>query len=304
VLREDHPLFRSPEPLDFSETVEIETPDAWKHGISASTVRVLPLVKDVDAPLRDGWCTYTYEHLQAPELEIVCGGVNAKTHRASAIWRQGNLLHFGFEPSPADFNANGTSLLINAICYIARFTDDRPIIRRSSEGRVLDRDAIRRLIDNEQRDLTPYLSWFFPNGTLLTRLNGMTRDELGRWFESNRHYLSADRRGKFFLDQEAMDFGVPPDSIEFIPSAIEALQRQDDRQRLAVTLLGRYAPGGPNEFTADAWQRWWESNRRYLFFSDSGGFRWYVDPLAKKRGEPSQSLRGVKRATLPTIVPR
>ena len=33
-------------------------------------------------------------------------------------WRQGNLLHFGFEQSPAELNQNGRALLVNAIVYI------------------------------------------------------------------------------------------------------------------------------------------------------------------------------------------
>ncbi len=301
MLREDHPVFKFPELIQFSQSVEIETPDAWKHGMAASTIRVLPLAKDPDAKLRDGWCTYTYEHLQAPELEIVCGGVNAKTHKASAIWRQGQLLHFGFEPSPDEFNASGKSLLINSICYIARFIDDRPIIRRSAEGRLLDRGAIERLVDNDERDLEPYLTWFFSNGALRERLSGMTREELRRWYRSNRGYLSADRHGKFYIDEEAEKFGTAPDSAEFIPLAIEALRRQEDERSLAATLLRKYVPSGPRDDTAASWKTWWDENRGCLFFSDSGGFRWYVDPLAKKRGIPPERLRGVERATLPEI---
>jgi hypothetical protein len=32
------------------------------------------------------------------------------------------------------------------------------------------------------------------------------------------------------------------------------------------------------------------------FLSDSGGYRWYIDPLAKKRGVKSSELRGPLRA--------
>jgi hypothetical protein len=37
-------------------------------------------------------------------------------------------------------------------------------------------------------------------------------------------------------------------------------------------------------------------NRPYLFASDTADYRWYVDPLAKRRGVPSAELRGPKRA--------
>jgi hypothetical protein len=51
----------------------------------------------------------------------------------------------------------------------------------------------------------------------------------------------------------------------------------------------------------DEWQAWWETNRDYLFFTDTGGFVWQVDLLAKKRGVPTGSLRGSKRASKPPI---
>lgn len=63
-----------------------------------------------------------------------------------------------------------------------------------------------------------------------------------------------------------------------------------------MKLLRRYAPDGPAGAQADDWQRWWETNEKYLFFSKAGWYRWYVDPLAEKRGVPTADLRGQKRA--------
>ena len=58
-------------------------------------------------------------------------------------------------------------------------------------------------------------------------------------------------------------------------------------------LLDRYAPAGPvDRDSAAAWKSWWLANKPYLFFSDSGGYRWYIDPLAKKRQIPTLDLRG------------
>ncbi len=34
------------------------------------------------------------------------------------------------------------------------------------------------------------------------------------------------------------------------------------------------------------------------FFSECGTYRWYIDPLAKRRGIPSDQLRGPARASL------
>jgi len=57
---------------------------------------------------------------------VFCGG-EKKAATAAAVWRQGNLLHFGFEQSPDELNAIGRRLLLNSIAYISRFTEDKPI---------------------------------------------------------------------------------------------------------------------------------------------------------------------------------
>ena len=65
-------------------------------------------------------------------------------------------------------------------------------------------------------------------------------------------------------------------------------------------LLDLYVPDGPEQRdSADAWKRCLDPNRDFLFLNASGGYRWYIDPLARKRGKPTASLRGVDRATIP-----
>jgi hypothetical protein len=280
--------------VDFSNRKQIDVPDAWKSYLEGPRIDILPLVDD-SRRYPDGWCTYTYEHTQAPELEIICGGTNAKTPQASAIWRQGNLLHFGFEQSPADLNRNGQAMLVNSICYVTRFRDSRPIIRRSPLARILDRDAVDRLIKNNDRELEPYLDWFFSE-KLRDELVGKTRDELREWFHTYRDYLTTDKRGKFLIDEGAMKLGAPTDSLQFLRAAIARLDTRGGEEALARELLNRYAPSGPGTNSqSNEWRQWFAENQDYLFFSDSGGFRWYIDPLAKQRKVPTHSLRGAAR---------
>jgi hypothetical protein len=71
-----------------------------------------------------------------------------------------------------------------------------------------------------------------------------------------------------------------------------------DRAANAWSLLARYVPDGSGVTTTAAdWSAWVEENRAYLFFSDTGGYRWYIDPLAKRRGVRTADLRGSARAT-------
>ena len=72
------------------------------------------------------------------------------------------------------------------------------------------------------------------------------------------------------------------------------------QEQAAIHLLARYAPADTAKLdSAAVWDQWYNENRPYLFFSDQGDYRWYVDPLAKKRGIPSKDLRGPARASPP-----
>jgi hypothetical protein len=234
-------------------------------------------------------------------LEVICGGVNHKTPKAGAVWRQGNLLHFGFEPSPDRMNDAGQALLFNSICYIARFTDDRANVRTPcvfTQGtRLFDRDAVGRLLGNPSRELKE-LEYYLDKETF-AKLAGQNRDEVTQWFQRVRGYVRADADGKMAVDVDAQKFGVSPTTPDFFDRALAALS-EPGQQEAARRLLGRYVPGGPGADAAtDIWRTWHKENRAYLFFSDTGGYRWYTDPLAKRRGVPTAQLRGPARATLP-----
>ncbi|MBI1914357.1 MAG: hypothetical protein HYS12_06410 [Planctomycetes bacterium] len=276
------------------------TPEAWKNAVSDRSVDVLPLARDGKKDRIPGWCTYTHEHEQAPELEVLCGGINYKTPQAGAVWRQGHLLHFGFDLAPSEMSNAGRALLVNAIAYVSRFTEDRPIVRTPcvfTQGtRIFDRDAIARRLQGSDEDLKA-LEYYLTKETY-AKLKGKTRAQLVEWFKDARDYLHAGDGQGLLMDVEARSFGVPPSSPEFFPKAIAGLGDQGPARRL----LGRYAPEGPGtDAKPEQWRAWWEENRKYLFFSDTGGYRWYIDPLAKRRRVPTSGLRGPARATRPPL---
>lgn len=305
----DHEIFRGPLSIDRSLETTIPVPSDWKGYFDDETINVLPLVADVKRHYDAGWCTYVHEHAQAPELEVCCGGINGKTPKAGAIWRQGNLLHFGFEQSPAEMNETGRALLVNAIAYISRFTEDRPIIETPSPfapERISrrDRDAIGRLAGDKSRGLKEYLK-FYVSAELYNQLVGKSREELADWFRENRPWICAGDKGHLTVDAEARSFGVGPAEQAFLDKAIRAMSERGDRADLARRLLERYAPDGPGgSGSRDEWAAWHVENRPYLFFSDTGGYRWYIDPLAKSRKVPTEKLRGSDRASRPPIAAR
>ena len=274
------------------------TPKAFRPPETNATVKMLPLVRDTAKQWRAGWCTYPDGFDENPEIEIFCGGENEKTTRAAACWRQGNLLHFGFEQSPAEMNEAGQRLLLNSIAYISRFTEDRPIAVTPSVfgGQVaLPRAyADRRL--GEKGDVGDG-AWIVSDKTL-ELLKPLSRDEVRRWHTEYRAYLHPGADLKLEVDEDARSLAAPIDRLEFFEKTIAALNGSGENSQRAAKLLARYAPTEvEKQESASAWTKWLKENRRYLFFSDQGDYRWYVDPLAKKRGIPTAELRGPKRAS-------
>jgi hypothetical protein len=278
--------------------VRVPTPEEWRPKISESEVQVIPLVSDTKNHHRPGWCTYADDFNDLPELEFFCGGVNSKTPTAAGLWRQGNLLHFGFEQSPSEMNETGRNLLLNSVAYIAQFTEDRPIAITPSvfAGPVPFAlrypEAIVKQADRDLKHLTNFIA-----ASAVIHLRGKDRAEYAKWFDEVRDYLHAGTDFRLEIDSDAQALGARLGKPAFFETTLAAL-RQDTTRSRALALLARYVPEGPGvKAAAGEWQDWLKQNQPYLFFSDAGGYRYYVDPLAKKRGVPTAQLRGPARAT-------
>jgi hypothetical protein len=300
-LRE-HEIFHSPIPIDITATITIPTPKAFLGELKTNNVQVIPLIDNIgnyDRVIEDharGWSTHYYEFASVPEVEIFCGGVNEQYPASSAFWRQGNLLHFGFEQSPTELNAIGRAMLLNGIAYISHFTEDHPIdVTPSVFGREkigISRRRARNVFFNGHVDwATEYIS----AATLATF---EWRDPVAgkAWIGTNGMWLHPGPDNFLEIDTEARSLGVPFDEPDFLPKTIAAMH-DEKTKGFASILLARYAPEGPGA-TADAaaWEGWWSENSPYLFYSELGCYRWYIDSLAKSRGIPTASLRGPARA--------
>ncbi len=258
---------------------------------------MLPLVRQLQRRWDAGWCTYTDGFDNNPDVEVFSGGENEKTATAAALWRQGNLLHFGFEQSPAEMNEIGQKLLLNCIAYISRFTEDRPIaVTPSVFGGTVAYPRTyldRRLKDKGDVDA----AWRFLSAKTQDKLVTLEKEEVRQWYAENRPYLHPDESQKLEVDVEAKLLGAPIDDLEFFSKTVAALS-DSTLSESAKRLLRRYGPEETHGLkSAKEWQEWVRAHRLYLFFSDQGDYRWYVDPLAKKRGVPSVELRGSARAS-------
>ncbi|HEX4069964.1 MAG TPA: hypothetical protein VHX68_02300, partial [Planctomycetaceae bacterium] len=120
------------------------------------------------------------------------------------------------------------------------------------------------------------------------------------WADENAPFLHPNHDQVLEIDEDLMTSGVPFDQPKFFDRVFADLRSKDSNAvERAGRLLARYVPIGPDSGDFDAWVSWWNENQRYAFASDAGDYRWYIDPLAKKRGVPTSEMRGPKRASQP-----
>jgi hypothetical protein len=298
-------VFTTPISIDRGATIKRPVPnDSWRDKLKVEQVDVLPMVKDVDGKYPPGWCTYENTLSEQPEVEFICGGINDKIPAAVGVWRQGNQLHFGFDLSPDAMSDVAQAMLINSIAYIARFTEDRPIVVAPSPFYTTNSTRARSSIVTwlTSSEYQPYrLDWIDElvdasvANALAAETSGRTREAYLAWFERNSTYLHPGPSGKLQWDEEAKALQINYAAPELFERGIEALRDPATRTQ-AATLLQRSAPEGPSGDDADAWSAWYADNKPYLFYCEWGSYRWYIDPLAKKRGVPSSELRGPARA--------
>ena len=227
----------------------------------------------------------------------MCGGWNAKKPSAAGIWRQGNLLHFGFQPSPEELNETGRAILANSIHYIARFTEDRPIGATvsvfSGRPRPEQRRYLKSTIASERATPRAVADRFF-QGDLRETVAAMERADLTQWVSDNIAYLVADQEGKLVRadDLATLEIDIAaPDALEKLHGALDG-----EHADLAAAALERHVDSGPEVADVGQWKAYLTENAQYLFYSEVAGYRFLLDPLAQARGVPSANLRGPARA--------
>ena len=294
----DHPIFKSPMAIDIKATTNVPTPKQFASEITNATIPVIPLVdgiREYRTVINDnarGWSSHYFEFADMPDVEVFSGGINEQYSRSAAFWRQGNLMHFGFEQSPAQLNSTGRAMLVNAIAYISRFSEDRPIDITPS---VFGPEKIALTRERAGRTNVNFTN-AFSQATLAT-FNWRDVAATKAWYTAARPWLHPNSANFLEIDAEAQLLGTPFDSSEFLPKTIAAL-RNEKTKSTAVELLIRYVDSSARSSVryVDDWDKWWNENSRYVFYSELGCYRWYIDPLAKQRGIATKDLRGPARA--------
>jgi hypothetical protein len=307
----DHPLFAAPQVIDRAATAAVAVPSAWREALPGQE-RIAGLrLCDGDAPAAPGWCAVAVE-LVGPELEIMSGGLNTAQPTHAAIWRQGNLLHFGFEQMPGEYNATGRKLLVNAIAYAARFQTDRPIVRKRSFADPAGAAPSLALLQHlrtvpaafDEPAANPFATPTVrrrPTAADLAALFAPPwREQLAALpladackFVNDRDSARCVDGSTFAFDQDALVLGIDVRDRSTLGLLVARLQGPD--AATARRLLQRLLPDGPPAHTTPAnWENWLRAREGALAF-DPLSLVWRQDWLAHWRGE-NGSPQGPARA--------
>jgi len=281
-LRRDHPSFKGP--LDPKlELTPIPTPDHYrlvKEGkdlpatLEAWHVQTGELPKAIDYGLvAPGW---GFE--DSPDAEIISGGLNGRSHRAVAIGRHGNFFLWGFAGDPAQMTESARRVFINAVIYMKKFDGRPPLVPAVMPARdqAFVFIAWWRASTDRVRDLEWAKKYFPPEVMDRTK---MDPDKMEAFYAENLEYICPDN-GLLGVDKELKDLKLSNRKMEFWDKLLTRLAKPE-KDAAAWALVERYVARKKFKDAAEV-HDWFEENKAYLFFTDVGGFGWYVDEYSKR----------------------
>ena len=211
-----------------------------------------------------------YGFTDSPDAEIIAAGYNSgKEYGAVGIGRHGNFLQWGYSQPPSKMTEAGKNLYLNCICYINKFDNKPPLVRIESSHR----DNALRLaaLINRISDMS------FFSGTFSSELQEKYEndpDGLVSYYMDNYEFIYKD--SSFLVDTELKDLGISSNrQIESLQKLIMLLGEKD-KAPTARKLLNRYTQQSFS--TQKKWQKWFDSNKGRIFFSDVGGYKFFVIP--------------------------
>jgi hypothetical protein len=108
---------------------------------------------------------------------------------------------------------------------------------------------------------------------------GMNSDKYVAYYKENLEYLRPGGDGTIMfgvldVDEDAKAIKSSNRRIEMLDRCVSMLEK-NDRPELALRLLKRYTEA--NFDTASQWRAWLNTSRSQLFFSDVGGYKFFLD---------------------------
>ncbi len=304
-MRLDHPIFNTP--LKAAITLEdLSVPEHYSHYAPRAVPPSLRAWKVFEQPPRPatdskgsdsrrpldnvGMVSDGFGFEDSPDCEWISSGINSKGPDSLALGRQANYFLWGFACSPQIMTESAKDVLTNAICWMRQFDGQHPIQKKVASPR--EWVIVELWVASQMNDKTPAIlgsetavATF--DAKSATRYFGAATVEhasgsypnLKRWFLDHMEAVHATKgsgdRNVHVVDEDVVALGGSNRKPEFFAQIVARLEK-DPSDALAQRLLARYAPEAPSNGAA-ALRTWFDANRSRLYFSDFGGYRWFVN---------------------------
>ena len=265
-----HSVFQTPYPVEptFVETATPENYRSYPAGVNLPAKIKTWKVQTKDYPEIDVGLVSSPSGFDDPDAEVISRGLNSKGPESVAIARHGNFLMWGFFAQPDHMTEEARKVFANTVVYINRFDGKRPIAGRQNMSRS---------------DLAQYFVWARNAPAILRRTFGSDLveqfkndvDALEQHVQENLGYMHAVSAREVRIDADAYAVGIANNDPALLEHCINHFESTNaDKAARAKRLLTRYT----NESfdTTAEWEQWLKDNRDRMFFSDVGGFKWYV----------------------------
>lgn len=284
ALKKEHPIFKGPlEPkLEFTA---VDTPEEYrKHvdgkGLPAQLETWKVQAGRVSKEIDFGFVAAPWGFEDSPDAEVIASGVGCDNPRAVALARHGNFFLWGFAGDPAQMTEAGRRVFVNAVCWMKKFDGKRPLVSPIMTPREYVFHLVERLRDADGDEELASAKRRFPDD--VREKTRTDPDKLDAYYKEHYERLcpASGDSGGFRADPDLDELGkVSNRKIDFWDAVLARLAK-NDKDEVALRLAARYLPGKPRD--AAELKAWVEENRKWLFFTDVGGFRWVVDEHAKK----------------------
>jgi len=276
-MRLEHPIFKGPlaPKLDLGS---IDTPADYRSGpggkdlpakMESWRVQTGKFPDEVDV----GLVSSPYGFEDSPDTEWISSGVNSKGPRSVALGRHGNFFLWGFAGDPSQMTESGRRVFVNAVAYMKKFDGKTPLVSPISQSRDLALLYTQYLAKYANAD---WLKKMYPEE--VRKSTGLDAAKIEAYYSENLEYVRVVD-GAFAVDPDAKTLGVSNRKPAILDRILARLA-EDEKDALAWRLVKNYFErtfDGAAEFRA-----WVEANRTWLFFSDVGGYKWFVDHHAKR----------------------
>jgi hypothetical protein len=222
--------------------------------------------------------------LNSIDAEIIAMGTSGKGPLRGAVVRHGPFTFWGFAYAPDAMTDAGRALFLNTLHYAAKQGEREVLEKRMAKTRHSPYSYLA-LAKFKHPGFIRTLAQYLPE-----EMAGKGITETEAWLDENLPYLYARGR-RFEVDLAARELGIPNHSTALLEKCIDDLGKKA-RYLKAHEVLVRYTGMTGLGASRKAWRKWYKENRDYLFFSDIGGYRFVLDAEAKKKGVPTQELRG------------